>query len=319
MRRALLAAVTCLALVLPAASQEMKRIGVILQGGPYYAYLDGLREGLGKLGVHEGRQVALVVRDAGGDLTAAEAAARSLERDGVDLIVAFAASVARAAKRGTAQVPIVFAVGTDPVGHGLVESVANPGGRVTGIHNIVTDLTAKRLELLHELVPGLRRVVTFYDPSNASARPAVDIARDAARQLAIELIERQVTSVEQIHDSLRALHRADADAFFFVSDAMVISQAVPIIERANALGIPTMATYTDLLGSGALVAYGVSFRDQGRRVAAYVVRILGGTRPGDLPVEGINVPSLAINRGAARTLGIDIPETILARADEVIE
>jgi putative ABC transport system substrate-binding protein len=190
---------------------------------------------------------------------------------------------------------------------------------VTGIHNIVTDLTAKRLELLHELVPGLRRVVTFYDPSNASARPAIDIARDAARQLAIELIERQVTSVEHIHDSLRALHRADADAFFFVSDAMVISQAVPIIERANALGIPTMATYTDLLGSGALIAYGVSFRDQGRRVAAYVVRILGGTRPGDLPVEGINVPSLAINRGAARALQIQIPEAVLARADEVIE
>jgi putative tryptophan/tyrosine transport system substrate-binding protein len=302
-----------------AQAQRPKRVGILLQGGPYYSGIEGLREGLKALGLEESRELAFIVRDARGDLTAVEAAARALERDGVDVIVAFATSVALAAQRATVDVPIVFSVSSDPVGVGLVESIPRPGGRLTGVHNINTDLTAKRLEIIAELVPGLRRVLTYYNPANVSAILSVRLARDAAQKLGIDLIERHVSTTEQLLDHLSALRAADADAYFFVSDAMVNSQETAIVERANALHIPTIAPWAEAVRRGALVGYGISYRELGRGAAGYVKRILAGMPARELPVEAVNRPALAINPKTARTLGLTIPPTLLARADEVIE
>ena len=148
-----------------ACAQTLKRIGIVLQGGPYYYFgIDGLRDGLRVAGLEEGRDISLVIRDAKSDLSAVEEAASALERDGVDLIVTLASSVTLAAKRATTNVPILFVVGSDPVRVGLVETIARPGGRATGVYSIVSDLTPKRLELLRELVPTARRILTFYIP-----------------------------------------------------------------------------------------------------------------------------------------------------------
>ncbi len=196
----------------------------MIQGDAYDVGVDGLREGLKASGLEEGPRLNLLIRNARGELTAIEAAARALEReDGVDLIVAFATSVALAAKRATANVPIVFVTGSDPAALGLVDTLARPGGRLTGVHSISSDLTSKRLEILRELMPRLRRVVTFYNPGNPSAVSAMELARDAARRLGIDLIEQPVTSTEEIHERLRALSATDAEAYFFGSDAMVNS------------------------------------------------------------------------------------------------
>src|SRR5262249_48285076 len=198
-------------------------IGVILQGGPYYAAVDGLRDGLKELGLEERKQFILDVHDAKGDLKAVEPTARSLEEQ-VDLIYTVGTSVTSAAMRATKRVPIGFYAGTDPVALGLVKSFREPGGRLTGIHSQSTDVTGKGLDLVKEMIRRLRRVVTCYNPDNPVARRSLTIARDAARQLKVELLERLVASVEELRAGLRALQPREADAFFFESDELVISQ-----------------------------------------------------------------------------------------------
>src|SRR5262245_39657690 len=166
---------------------RLYRVGIVLQGGDYLAAVDGLRDGFRELGFEEGQQLVLHVRDVKGDLKSVEAVAQGLEREKVDLIYSLATSVTLTVKQATTRVPIVFYAGTDPVTVGLVESFRKPGGRLTGIHGQLTDLTAKRLELLKDMLPRLRRVVTFYSPDNPAAQQSVKIARAAARQLKIEL------------------------------------------------------------------------------------------------------------------------------------
>ena len=297
-----------------------RRVGVVIQGDPYDIGVEGLREGLKALGLEEGEWLTLLVRDAQGDLMAVEAAARAFERDDdVDVIVALATSVALAVKRATASVPIVFITGSDPAALGLVDNLARPGGRLTGVHSISGDLTSKRLELLRELMPRLRRVITFYSPSNRSAVSALEETRRAARHLGIEVLERSVALTEDVRECLRTLTAEEAEVYFFGSDAMVNSQADLILQRANALRMAVVAFELDLVARGALVGYGFSYRELGRRAASYVARILAGTSPRDLPVEAVSVPVLAINVKTAKTLGIEVPSAFLDRADEVIE
>jgi putative tryptophan/tyrosine transport system substrate-binding protein len=319
--RLILTLALLLAAVLPVTAQELKpkRVGVVLPGGPYYEGVEGLRAGLKAAGLEEGRQLSLLVRDAKGDLKAAEAAAKDLERDGVDVIVAIPTSVALATKRATVAVPIVFAAGSDPVAFGLVDSIARPGGRLTGVHFVTAELVAKRLEILKELVPTLRRVVSFYNPGNPVSMSAMGLARDAARQLGVDLVEQQVTSPQDIQQRLRDLSAADGDAFFFLGDSMVVSQIASILERITALRMPTVAIQPDLVREGALAGYGVSYRDVGRMAAPYVARVLAGAQPGDLAVEEVSRVLLTINLKTAAALGLTIPPSILARADEVIE
>ncbi len=306
-------------LALEAQQAHIYSIGVILQGGPYYAAIEGLRDGLRELGLEDAKQFVLHVRDAKGDLKSVEAAAKSLEEQKVDLIYALATSVTLAAKRATKSVPIVFYVGTDPVAVGLVESFRKPGGRLTGIHGWFTDLTAKRLQLLKEMIPGLRRVVTFYNPDNPAAQRSLTIARDAARQLMLELVERPVASVEALRAGLRALRPGEAGALFLVADAMVVSQEELILDAARAKRLPTMLSYNGNVAKGALASYGENYFALGRLSAKHVQRILLGAKAGDLPVEQLDTLHFVINLKTAKTLGLTIPQTVLARANEIIE
>jgi ABC-type uncharacterized transport system substrate-binding protein len=248
--------------------------------------VDGLREGLKELGLEERKHLVLEIRDTKGDLKAVEQAAKNLEREKVNLLYAINTSVSIAARRATADIPIVFFAGTDPVALGLVDSFANPGGRLTGVHSLMTDLTAKRLEILKEILSKLRRVVTFYDPGNPIAREASRLGREAARHLPVEFDERHVASVKELQVGVRALRAREVDAYFEVSDAMVLSQAQLIIDTARANRLPTMFIEQSQVVKGGLASYGVSFHEAGRLSAKYVQRILAGVKPKDLPVQG---------------------------------
>jgi putative tryptophan/tyrosine transport system substrate-binding protein len=305
--------------VAKAQQARVYRVGVVLQGGQYFSAIDGLRDGLRELGLEEGKQFVLLVRDGKGDLKQVEAAARSREGEKVDLIYAVTTSVTLAAKRATKSVPIVFVAGTDPVSVGLVESFRKPGGRLTGIANQGTGLTAKRLELLKEMVPRLRRVVTFYSPDNPASQQAVKIARDAGRRLKVELVERPVASIEELRAGLRALRPHEADAFFYVADAMVASHTELILESARAKRLPTMFQERGSVARGALAAYGESLYTIGRLSAKHVQRVLLGADPGDLPVEQVDRFHFVVNLKTAKALGLTIPPSLLTRADEVIE
>jgi len=325
MRRAVVGLFTLvlgvLSLSLLAEAQQAKvyRVGVILPGGPYYSRIDGLRDGLRELGLEEGKHFVLEIRDTKGDLKAVEAVARNLEREKVNLIYAVTTSVTTVVKRATADIPIVFAVGLDPVAAGLVESFAKPGGRLTGVHLLGTDLTAKRLEILKEILPKLRRVLTFYNPNNRSARESSKSAREAAQHLRVEFVERHVASVEELRAGLGALRAGEADAFFYVGDAMVTSQAQWIIAAAKAKRLPTMFHDRSFVAQGALASYGVNSREAGRLSAKHVQRVLAGTNPKDLPVENTDRFELVLNLRTAREVGLTIPPSILLRADEVIQ
>ena len=295
------------------------RVGVIYHGGPAVSAVEGLREGLRELGWEEGRHYALVPRDAKGDLTGVETAARELERDKVDLIYAVTSGVTIAVKRATTRVPIVFYTGSDPVASGLVESFRKPGGRLTGTHGQGVDLTAKRLELLKEILPKLRRVVTFYNPDNHSSAQSVRNGRDAARRLNVDFVERQIRTAEDLRTGLHALRPGEVDAFFYVAGALVTSQTDAIIDTARAKKLPTMFSESSSVARGALAAYGISYRAVGRLSAKQVQRVLQGTAAGELPIEQLDKPHLALNLRTAKAIGVTILPSALARADEVIE
>ena len=302
-----------------AQQTRVYRVGVILQGGPYLGAVDGLRKGLAELELEEGKQVVLHVRDCKGDLKAVEQAARDLEREKVDLIYSLGTSVTLVVKRATKTVPIVFNAGSDPVAFGFVESFRKPGGRLTGIYSRFTDLTAKRLELLKEMLPRIRRVVTFYDPGNPVAQRGVKAAREAARQLKLELLERRVASVEELREALRGLRAGEADAYFSTPDGMVISQAALVVDATGAIKLPAMFAEPESVAKGGLASYAVSYYALGRLAAKDVQRILLGANPGDLPVEQFDKLQFVINLKTARALGLTIPPSLLQRADQVIE
>jgi putative ABC transport system substrate-binding protein len=298
---------------------KIYRVGVVLPGGSFYQVVQGLRDGLKESGFVEGTQYVLHLRDEKGDLNAAEEAGRNLEQEKVDLIFAVTTSVCLAVKRATESVPIVFYSGADPVETGLVKSFANPGGRLTGINSLVVDLVPKRLGILKDISPTLRRVMTFYDPTNAVARESAASARAAAQQLGIEVVEREIRSVEELRTDLRTLKAGEAEAIFLVGDALVISQAQSIVDVAKTKKLLTMFTDRSPVVGGGLASYGPSYYAVGRRAANYVHQILLGVSPEGLPVERFDRFELVLNARTAREINLTIPQSLLLRADEVIQ
>jgi putative ABC transport system substrate-binding protein len=316
---AVVAAFAMCGAVAQAQRPKVYRVGVILPGGPLYEAIDGLRDGLRGLGLEEGKQFVLAIRDTKGDRKVAEEAARNFEREKVNLIYALATPVITAAKAATANIPIVFCIGSDPVSGGLVESFAKPGGRLTGIHFLLRDLTAKRLEILKEILPKASRVVTFYDPGSRVPAEAAKLGREEAQRLGLKFIERHVTSVEELRRALQALKPGEADAYFYTADVMVVGQAQLIIDTAKAKKLPTMFHEQSLVTKGALASYGQNYHEIGRLSARYVQRVLSGTPPRDLRIETVDNVELVINLQTAKQLGLSVPPQVLTRANKVIK
>jgi ABC-type uncharacterized transport system substrate-binding protein len=302
------------------AAQQTKpyRIGVVYPGGPMRDTVNGLREGLKELGFTEGKQFALTIVDTKGDAEAAATAAKEFEGKKFDLIFAIASTVIAAAYKATTSVPIVFCTGSDPVALGLVKDFARPGGRLTGVHYLVRDLTAKRLAILKEILPKTSRVVTYYNPTTRIAAEGADLARQEAKRLGINLIERHVKSIDELRKGIQGLKAGESDAFFYIPDAMVVGEAQLIIDSARAAKLPTMFQDESLVAQGGLASYGQSYLEIGRLAAKYVQRVLTGTQPKDLKIETIQNTDLTINLKTAKELGITIPPQVLARANKVI-
>jgi putative ABC transport system substrate-binding protein len=294
------------------------RVGVITAGGGWYATIDGLRAGLKELGLQEGKQVTLEIHDTKGNVNAAELAAKNLEQQRFDLIFTTQTSISIAAKRATRDISVLFCAGADPVTLGLVESWAKPGGRLTGVYEPGTDLTAKRLENLQEIVSQLRRVVTFYVPGHPVAKESSSLAREAARQMGIQFVERHVTSPDELKAGLEALKQGEMDAFFEVSDAMVQVHDRLIIDATRLKRLPAMFNNQNSVIKGGLASYSANRYEVGRLAAKYVQRIRDGTRPSALPVEAVRKMDLVINLTSAKQIGLTIPPHVLARADRVI-
>ncbi|MGE5306111.1 MAG: ABC transporter substrate-binding protein [Alphaproteobacteria bacterium] len=303
-----------------ALAQQVKyRIGVLYPGGPLSQTVDGLRAGLREVGIEDGKQVVFLVVDTKGDTKVAEEAAKNFEREKVNLVYAVGSTVIVAAKQATASVPIVFSVGSDPVALGIVKDFVKPGGRLTGVHYLVMDLTAKRLELLKEILPKLGRVLTFYDPGNKVAVEAAGMARGEAKRLGLKFIERQVRSADDLRAGLQSLKTGEAEAFFYLPDTMIVSQSQSIIETARAKRLATMFQDESVVAKGALASYGQNYYEIGRLSAKHVQRVLSGTPPGELRVETVDNVDLVINLLTAKQLGLTIPAQVLARANKVIK
>jgi putative tryptophan/tyrosine transport system substrate-binding protein len=301
-----------------AQQPRLNHVGVITSGGLWYETIDGLRIGLRQLGLQEGKHFLLSIRETKGDRIAAEEAARALEQEKVDVIFTTQTSVTIPAKSVTSKVPIVFCAGADPVVLGLVKSMSKPEERLTGVYYRDTELMAKRLEILKEILPKIRRVVTFFDPSNPVANGSFKVAQQTGRLLGIDFVERHVTSPEGLRSSVQALRAGEVDAYFEVSDGTVNSQDQVIIDTAKAKRLPTMFINQGSVRKGGIASYGVSYKEVGRISAKYVQRILTGVRPNDLPVESVDKIELFFNLKSAKQIGLTIPPNVLARADRVI-
>jgi putative tryptophan/tyrosine transport system substrate-binding protein len=278
------------------------------------AFVQRLRE----LGWIEGRNVAVEYRWAEGRNERFAEIAAELVQLKVEVIVTAGTAAVVAAKQATSVIPIIFALGGDPVGTGLVASLARPGGNVTGLSQQSTDLAGKRVELLREVVPGLGRLATMANIGNPLAVLEMREVHAAARTLGLEVATSEIRRAEDIAPAFDAL-KGRADALYVVADPLVTSNRIRINTLALGARLPTMHGQNDNVEAGGLMSYGANFPDLYRRAADYVDKILRGTKPADIPVEQPTKFDLAINLTTAKALGLKIPESFLLRADEVIE
>ena len=299
---------------------KLPTIGFLVAGTPsshgqwVAAFVQRLRE----LGWIEGRTITIEYRWAEGRSERFAEIAAEFVRRKVDVIVTSATEAVVAAKQATSVIPIVIAAAGDPVGTGLVASLARPGGNVTGLSIQQTDVAAKRLELLREIVPGLRRLAILGNVSGPAVVLDMREAEAAARTLGMEVITSEIRRGEDIAPAFAAL-KGRAEALYLPIDPLVNTHRFRINTLALAARLPTVHTSREWVEVGGLMSYGANVPDLFRRAANYVDKILRGAKPGDIPVEQPSKFDLIINLTTARALDLEVPPTLLARADEVIE
>ena len=324
-RRAFIRAVVLITLGAPLAADaqppgKVYRIGYLGTGSrsapthPVDAFVRALRE----LGYVEGQNLVIEYRFLEGH-GSFSALAADLVRLKVDLIVAESPPASRAAKQATAAIPIVMAAGGDPVGTGLVASLARPGGNVTGLAHLAPELGGKRLELLKEAVPRLARVAALWNPTNPSAAHAFKKIEAAAQSLRVQLQSLEARTLDDIERAFSALKRDRVGAFIVLPDPMLHSHRSRIVELAAKNRVPAMYYVGDWVEAGGLMSYGASFPDLYRHAAGYVDKILKGAKPADLPLQRPTKFELVINMKTAKALGLTIPPALLFRADRIID
>jgi putative ABC transport system substrate-binding protein len=288
--------------------------------GPSAPLTGAFRQGLAEAGYVEGRNVAIEFRWAEGQWDRLPALATELLHQRVAVIAAFGHSAAFAAKAATTTIPIVFSVGDDPVRLGLVASLAQPGGNVTGINNFATELAAKRLELLREMVPAATRVTVLVSPSNAvTSESTVRDTLAGARAMGLQVQVLNADTSREIDAAFATLARERSDALLLDSTPFFLSRRAQLVNLASRLAVPAIYLDRAFAEIGGLMSYGASLTDAYRQVAVYTARILKGTKPADLPVVQSSKFELVINHQTARMLGLTVPDKLLATADEVIE
>jgi putative tryptophan/tyrosine transport system substrate-binding protein len=276
------------------------------------------RAGLRDLGYEEGRNILIEFRWADGDYERLPALFSELIRLNVDVIVTYGTAGGFAAKRATTTVPIVFATAADAVASGLVASLAQPGGNVTGSTHFSPELSAKQLELLKEAIPGLTDVAILLNPANPSYEPVVLAMRQTAQSLKLELHQFGVRGPAEFEGAFAAMAARRVGALAVFDDAALIANALSIANLASEQRLPASG-WPDFAVAGGLMGYGVNYVDMFRRAATFVDKILKGTKPVDIPVERATKFETVLNLKTAKALGIDLPTSLLLRADKVIE
>jgi len=297
-----------------------RRIGVLLAAfSPESKEAQAFRQGLRDAGYVEGRDVVIEWRSADGDYARLPALAADLVQRKVDVIFADTTLATRAVKHATSTIPVVFALPADPVGSGLVASLAHPGGHVTGLSTILTDLAAKQLQLLKEVIPRLSRVAVLWDPDQLWHAKAIEELKAVAPSLSIQLSFVGARTPAEFGPAFLAISRTHAKALYLPDSPLFAAHRTTILKLASKSRLPAIFSERKWVDEGGLMSYGANYVDQLRRAAGYVDKILKGAKPGDLPIEQPTRLELVVNLKTAKALGITIPPSVLLRADRAIE
>ena len=280
--------------------------------------LEAFRQGLRELGYVEGRNVRIEFRTARGHADRLQSLAEELVGLKADVIVSGSPRGTQALQRATSTIPIVMAFG-DPVTSGLVTNFAHPGGNITGLSTMPIELSAKRLQLLKEIVPRLSRVTVLWNPDIPVQAAGVEELNAAAASLAVELRFVGAQTPEQIGAAVSAIGRGNPQALYVLESALFFAQRTTLIKLASKARLPAIYATKSYAEAGGLMSYGVSYAGQLRRSAGYVDKILKGAKPGDLPIEQPTKFELVVNLKTAKAMGITFPQSFLVRADKVIE
>ncbi len=325
-RRGFIAVIAGAAFVWPLASaaqqlERMPRIGILVYGGEaeFGRFVHAFSMGMAERGYQDGRNVRFEVRYSDQNPEKLKRNARELAAEKVDLIWVPGSTIAQAAREATATIPIVFAIVSDPVHAGFVRGLANPGTNMTGLSLLSSEMWGKRLELLFEVRADVRRLGVLSQPGEPASTAQLPHIRKAAEVLGKELLVVGANSVEEFSPAYGRLKEWRADALVIVETGLFLFHRQSLIEEATRNHWPTVNSSRQYVEVGGLISYGVDYLDSCRRSAEYVDRILKGAKPADLPVQQPTKFELLINMKAARTLGLTIPPTLLARADEVVE
>ena len=301
-------------------SAKVARIGFLglAPAAAWAAPVQALRARLRELGYVEEKNIAIEWRWAENVNQLSELATQ-LVRMNVDVIFAYSSTEVEAARQATRTIPIVFAVHADPVGIGHVASLPRPGGNITGLSDLLTDLVAKQLEMLKEAVPQARRIGILWNPTTPSHQRAVPAVQAAGEKLGVELRMAPVRTAEEFNGAFSTMTRERVGGFLAVASPLTHLQRAPLAELALKHRLPGMFSRKENVVAGGLMSYGADRSDLYQRAAVYIDKILKGAKPADLPVEQASKYELVINLKTAQILGLEIPPMLLARADEVIE
>jgi putative ABC transport system substrate-binding protein len=301
------------------AQQTGRVYRIVILANESSSAIDGLRDGLRDLGYAEGRSFKLDYAWAGTNSERFPTLAAEVVRQNPDFIVTWGTPAARAAKNATAAIPIVMGAIGDPISTGIVASLARPGGNITGLSSLAVELEAKRLELLKSLAPHISRVAVLWNADNPALKVSSQFAIAAAQKLNLKLSFVSMTEEATLDAVLDRMGRQHPEGLLVMAEPSLIAQGGKIAAFATKTRLPAVYPYPEHAKAGGLLIYATSYYDLFRRAATYVDRIVKGAKPGDLPIEQPTKFELVINLKAAKALGLAIPQTLLLRADQVIE
>ena len=297
--------------------KKLPTVGWLQNYSSAFPAYEGFRQGLRELGYREGQNLIVEAREARGNLDLLTELARELVRVNVDVLYVGGDQGLRAAKQATATIPIVV-LACDPL-DSLIVSIARPGGSATGLTCISSDLAGKRLELLREFVPGLSRVAVLYNPKDLNKQPEYVLLQRAARPLGVTAEPFEAAQASELNLAFAGMSRRQAQGLIILADAWMNANAKGLADLALANRLPAIYGFREFTDAGGLASYGASLREEHRLAAAYIHKILKGAKPGDLPVQEPTKFELVISLRTAKALDLTVPQSLLARADEVIE